>query len=117
MGQAAGPLTRGELEAMIIRRCWRDPVFRRDFLRDPRAAFQTYLGVPPAMLPTLVVHEEAVGTWHIVLPPPPPNADELSDAELERLAGGVSAAACHAQGAEAGPRGRGGRATRPGEGG
>jgi hypothetical protein len=83
-------MTRGELEAMIIRRCWRDEAFRREFTADPKAAFVKYLGVPAAAVPKLVLHEETPGTWHIVLPPRPPNTDELTDAELERIAGGVS---------------------------
>jgi hypothetical protein len=35
------------------------------------------------------VHEEQAGSWHIVLPAKPANRGELSDEELEKVAGGT----------------------------
>jgi len=56
---------------------------------DPAGAFVKYLKVPASGLPQIVVHQEAADTWHIVLPAKPANADELPDADLERVAGGI----------------------------
>jgi hypothetical protein len=41
-------------------------------------------------LPKIVVHEEESGSWHIVLPGKPAGAQELSDEDLEKVAGGTT---------------------------
>ena len=84
------PISRHELEAKIVKRCWEDDAFRREFTSDPAAAFVKYLNVPKASVPALVVHDEPVGSWHIVLPAKPANASELSDEDLEQVAGGIT---------------------------
>ena len=81
-------LTRHEIEARIARRVWTDEAFRAEFLADPAATFVKYAGVPAASLPRIVVHEEQPGSWHIVLPAKLAAGDELSEAELEKIAGG-----------------------------
>jgi hypothetical protein len=87
---SAGPaLSRKELEAKIVKRCWENDTFRKEFVADPAACFAKYLNAPTAKLPKIVVHEEHAGTWHIVLPQKPAKAGELSDEELERVAGGT----------------------------
>lgn len=90
MASDADRLSRHDLEAKIVKRCWRDEAFRNDFTADPAAAFVKYLNVPKASLPKISVHQEAAGTWHIVLPAKPANAGELSEEELEKVAGGVT---------------------------
>jgi hypothetical protein len=84
-----GP-TRHDLEAKIVKRCWGDSAFRKEFTADPAGAAVKYLVVPAASLPKIVVHEEPADSWYIVLPPRPPNANELPDQDLESLAGGVA---------------------------
>jgi hypothetical protein len=88
MAEQARTLTRQDLEAKIIKRCWEDEAFRQEFTADPAGAFVKYLQVQAASLPKVVVHQEALGSWHIVLPTKPANADELSEADLEKVAGG-----------------------------
>jgi hypothetical protein len=83
-------LERRALEAKLIQRCWRDETFRRALVSDPAATIAAHTGMEKASLPNIVVHEEPAGTWHIVLPAAPTEAGELSDEELERIAGGVS---------------------------
>jgi hypothetical protein len=82
-------LTRHDLEAKIVKRCWEDEAFRQEFTADPVAAFVEYLEVSAASLPKIVVLEEPAGSWHIVLPSRPANADELSERDLEKVAGGA----------------------------
>src|SRR5690349_5475951 len=82
-------LTRHEIEAKIVKRCWEDESFRREFAKDPAGCFTKYLNVPADKLPKIVVHEEQTGTWHIVLPARPAAASELSDEDLEKIAGGT----------------------------
>jgi hypothetical protein len=88
-GQAA-TLTRHDLEAKIVKRCWEDEGFRKEFTADPAGVFVKHLHVPAASLPKIVVHEETTGSWHIVLPPKPANTGELSEADLENVAGGTT---------------------------
>ena len=83
-------LNRHDLEAKIVKHSWEDEKFRKEFAANPAATFVKYLKVPAGSLPKIVVHEEEAGTWHIVLPAKPANARELSDADLEKVAGGTT---------------------------
>jgi hypothetical protein len=82
--------SRHDLEAKIVKHSWEDEKFRKEFLTDPAATFVKYLKVPKESLPKIVVHEETPGSWHIVLPPQPADIHELSEAELEKVAGGTT---------------------------
>jgi hypothetical protein len=84
------PLTRHDIEAKIVKRCWEDEAFHQEFTADPVGTAVKYLEVPAASLPNIVVHEEPVGSWHIVLPAKPANAGELSEEDLEKVAGGTT---------------------------
>ena len=88
MSEPAPTLTRHDLEARIVKRCWEDEAFYKEFTTDPVGTAVKYLEVPAANLPNIVVHEEPVGSWHIVLPAKPANAGELSEEDLEKVAGG-----------------------------
>jgi hypothetical protein len=92
MAQSVPTLSRHDLEAKIVKRCWEDEAFRKEFTADPAGAFVKYLEVPKDSLPKIVVHEEEPGSWHIVLLPRPANVGELSEEDMETIAGGTSAA-------------------------
>jgi hypothetical protein len=83
-------LNRHDLEARIIKHSWEDENFRKEFIANPAGTFVKYLNVSPSDLPKIVVHEEGPGTWHIVLPAKPANAKELSEEDLEKVAGGAT---------------------------
>jgi hypothetical protein len=83
-------LTRHDLEAKIVKRCWEDEAFRKEFTADPKGTFVKFLQIPAASLPSISVHQEESGSWHIVLPAKPANTSELSEPELEKVAGGVA---------------------------
>jgi hypothetical protein len=69
----------------IIAKAWADDSFRARLLTDP-AAVAAAEGIPvPAGL-KIVVHESKPGELLVVLPAKP--TSELSDAELEGVAGG-----------------------------
>jgi hypothetical protein len=89
MAKAESTLARHDLEARIVKHCWMDEAFHKEFLADPVGAFVKYLEVPAVSLPKITVHQEQPGSWYIVLPAKPANIDELSEAELERVAAGV----------------------------
>jgi hypothetical protein len=84
------PLTRHDLEAKIVKHSWEDEGFRKEFVADPVGTFVNYLHMPASSLPKIVVHEELSNAWHIVLPAKPADIGELSEEELEKVAGGVT---------------------------
>jgi hypothetical protein len=92
MSEQVSTLTRHDLEAMIVRRCWQDEAFHREFTADPVGTAVKYLEVPAANLPNIVVHEEPAESWHIVLPAKPAAGGGLSEADLEKVAGGQAVA-------------------------
>jgi hypothetical protein len=90
MAEAESTLTRHDLEAKIVKRCWENEAFRKELIANPAGAFAKYLKIPAANLPKIVIYEEPAGSWHIVVPSRPADADELSDQDLERVAGGLN---------------------------
>jgi hypothetical protein len=87
---AAQVFTRHDLEAKIVQRTWEDEAFGMELISNPTAAFSKYLNMPAASLPRISVHREEPGSWHMVLPARPANPSELSEQELEKVAGGVT---------------------------
>jgi hypothetical protein len=92
MSEQAKTFTRHDLEAKIVKRCWEDEGFRKEFTADPAGTFTKYLEVPAASLPEILVHAAEPGSWHIVLPSKPADASPLSEADLEKIAGGTTPA-------------------------
>ncbi len=73
--------------AQVIARAWSDPDFKARLLNDPRAALVGYGVDLPAGL-NLKIVENTTDTIHIVLPATPSQAGDLSDEDLQNLAGG-----------------------------
>jgi hypothetical protein len=90
MAEQPAAISRHDLEAKIVRHCWEDEKFRKEFTADPATAFIKYLQIPAAGLPRIFVHQEDAGSWHIVIPMKPTNTGELSEEDLEKVAGGVT---------------------------
>ena len=82
-------LSRQEMEALIVERAWKDEAFRAEFLADAKGTIEKYAGqkLPPEVNVMAVAEDDR--TIHFVIPRKPANADELSDAELEKVAGGI----------------------------
>jgi hypothetical protein len=87
--------TRHRLEAQLIEHAMKDKAFREELVRDPKGVFARELGITmPATIDVLVL-EESPSTVYLVLPHPPARVGaELSDEELETVAGGWSEANC-----------------------
>ncbi len=73
--------------AQIIARAWSDPDFKAQLLNDPKATLVGYGIDLPAGLDLKIV-ENTADTMHIVLPAEPSQAGDLSDDDLQNLAGG-----------------------------
>ena len=83
-------LTTADLQARIARKMWADPAFEAEFMADPKAAFEKYLERKlPADL-KIHAHYNTANELHFVVPKRTEAAlsDELSDEDLERVAGG-----------------------------
>ena len=76
--------TATELKTRILTRAGEDADFRAHLVADPKSAISSELGraIPEGF--DVVVHEDGAATAHLVLPPSP----ELTEAEMEEMAGG-----------------------------
>ncbi len=84
--------TRQTLAAQLIGKAMQDETFRQELVRDPKGVFERELGLSPANV-TVQVVEESPTEVYLVLPQRAPAAGvELSDAQIESVAGGWSAA-------------------------
>src|SRR5688500_13981050 len=82
-------LNRQEMETLIVERAWKDPAFHDEFVADPKATIEKYSGQKLPAEVKLFAHAEDDQTVHFVIPKKPANADELSDEDLEKVAGGI----------------------------
>ena len=85
------PLSRQEMETLIVQRAWKDEAFRAEFLADAKGTIEKYAGQKLPADVNVVALAEDDKTIHFVIPPKPANADQLSDEDLEKVAGGVDA--------------------------
>src|SRR5258708_4447364 len=90
---AEGPMTRKDLEAKIVALAWQDDEFRHKFVTDPKGQFEEKLGTRLPESLKMTVHEEDENSLHFVIPMrPKANIAELSDEDLEKVAGGTDVA-------------------------
>ena len=82
-------ISRRDLEALIVQRAWKDDAFRTEFLDDPKATIEKYSGQKiPDQFKVIALAEDDK-TIHFVIPAKPATSDELSDEDLEKVAGGL----------------------------
>ena len=78
--------TATELKTRILDRASEDGDFRARLIADPKAAISSEIGMSIPEGFDVEVHEDGGTTAHLVLPSSP----ELSEAEMETVAGGLS---------------------------
>jgi hypothetical protein len=77
------------LNRQIVARAQQDPAYRQALLADPRAAVEQAFGHElPANLRVHVIEQEP-DTIYLLLPPARQASEELSEAELDTVAGGL----------------------------
>ncbi|WP_058186930.1 Blp family class II bacteriocin [Terracidiphilus gabretensis] len=86
---AATQITRRDLEAHLIEKSWKDPEFKRQVVSDPKGMFEKHLGQKLPEKLKIFIHEEDANTLYFSIPPAPSNLNELSDEDLEKVAGGT----------------------------
>jgi len=86
--------TRGQLLDKIADQAHKSPKYYDQLMRDPRALMSKQLGTDiPASIKVKVL-QETPDTYYIVLPYAPKEGAELSDADLEKVAGGFLDKTC-----------------------
>ena len=76
-----------KIKAKIIAKAWKDPAFKKRLLQNPKAVFEE-MGAHFPKNATVRVVEDTANTLTFVLPPAL-KGKELTEAELEKLAGGA----------------------------
>ena len=73
--------------AALFAACWKDEALKARFMADPKAVLAEHGIDVPANIDVNVV-ENSDNTVHITMPAGPTGAGELSDVELNNVAGG-----------------------------
>lgn len=86
-------MIKNEMMEKIIRKAWDDDDFRQQLLNDPKQALKLAFGVDIPDFVNITIHESKPCDLHFILPENPEKMinGELSDEELEMVAGGKSA--------------------------
>jgi Nitrile hydratase, alpha chain len=92
MTEATGGGSRAEMERRLIERSLEDESFRQRLLDDPKGAIEQELETQLRESIEVRVVEESAETIYLVLPSASPlgEGSELSDQELDAVAGGFS---------------------------
>jgi hypothetical protein len=81
--------TRRELETALIEKCWKDPEFKKAVVSDPKGALERHTGQKVPAQVKIFIHEEDANTLHLTIPVAPSSISELSDTDLDKVAGGT----------------------------
>jgi hypothetical protein len=80
--------TRGQLWDKIVEQAQNNPKYLEKLKSDPRSLMEKQLGTAIPSNVNIKVIEESSDTYYIVLPAIAAEGAELSDADLEKVAGG-----------------------------
>jgi Nitrile hydratase, alpha chain len=80
-------MTRQEIEEKLIAKAWQDSSFKQELLSNPKSVLEKEGISLPQNIEVQAV-EENTNTYYIIIPSQPNSGEELSEAELEAVAGG-----------------------------
>ncbi|MEH1770607.1 MAG: NHLP leader peptide family RiPP precursor [Nostoc sp.] len=90
MSQQEQAQTRQDIEARIIAKAWKDEAYKQELLSNPRSVIGREFGVEFPSDVNVQILEENPTSLHFVLPVSPVSvAQDLSEEELEAIAGGA----------------------------
>jgi hypothetical protein len=91
-GSPAGDLqNRLAAQARLLARSWTDAAYKSDLLQDPKRTLEREFALQLPSGVTVEAFEESAATSYLVLPPAPnPETGELTDEQLELVAGGIT---------------------------
>ena len=81
-------MTRKEIEENLITKAWKDSSFKQNLIADPRSVLEAEGIDLPKNIEVRVV-EESADVFYLVIPSQPNGVEELSEEELEAIAGGL----------------------------
>ncbi len=81
-------MTEGTVQEQVMERALKDEAFRQEMLSNPRAVLAREYSMQIPETVNIRVLEDSAETLTIALPPRQEAVQELSDAELEAVAGG-----------------------------
>ena len=79
--------SRHDFEAEIVAKAWQDPAFKTRLIQDPKAVVEEVTGEKLPMDMKVAIMEETRTSVCLILPRNPD--EELSDNDLEKIAGGI----------------------------
>ena len=89
MNEQTQQKTRQEIEAHIIAKAWKDEAYKQELLNNSKAVIEQEFGLQLADDINVQVVEEDASSLYLVLPMQPDlSTDEVSEEELEAVAGG-----------------------------
>ncbi|MEH1770608.1 NHLP leader peptide family RiPP precursor [Nostoc sp.] len=89
MSQQEQAQTRQDIEARIIAKAWKDEAYKQELLTNPKAVIEREFGVEFPADVNVQILEENPTSLHFVLPVSPVSiAQDLSEEQLEAIAGG-----------------------------
>lgn len=90
MSEQAQAQTRQDIEARIIAKAWKDETYKKELLTNSKATLEKEFGVQFPEELNVQVSEENPSSLYFVLPMSPAAiAQELSEEDLEAIAGGA----------------------------
>ncbi|HEY7124365.1 MAG TPA: NHLP leader peptide family RiPP precursor [Ktedonobacterales bacterium] len=93
-------MTQGTIQEQVLERALKDARFRQELLSNPRTVLAEEYQIHLPEYVTVRVVEEAPNTLTLVLPAREEALEELSDADLEAVSGGVKFSLARACGEE-----------------
>jgi hypothetical protein len=90
MNEQTSQRTRKDIEAHIISQAWKDEAYKQELFSNPKAVIEREFGVQlPTEVSVRVMEENSTNLYFVLPMHPDLSGAELSDEQLEAVAGGT----------------------------